>query len=997
MSFKQCENRRRENPLFRGMSWTNRLLFAAIAASVAFAYLTWNGSSDSAGTRNGTVLASAGGLPAMFLTGQADSVPSAAFQGAGISGKFLPGISVLRWRSREAGVAEAVIEYADARPVRPVGVDALSIRLTVLAGEDGLPVELQGFEKLVYPDLYPGIDLMYETAGAARLKTTFVVREGADPGLVRLRYANASRVRIQRSGQLVVEIGEEKLVEEAPFIFQQRGDQQILVSGGYNLMEDGTVGFEVGEFDRQLPLVIDPEVVFSTYIGGSGFEAATAVAVDPQRNTYVGGWTESPDLVTMNAFQPYLGGGVDAFVAKFNPLGQLIYCTFIGGRGEDRITGITVDWDGNAYATGWTTSSNFPKAAALQSSLAGGRDAFVLKLSASGSQLLFSTYWGGSHADLAQAITLDGSGNVVIAGYTSSWNFPRVHSPVGHSGGDDVFVARFSGSGVAIQSRLLGGIQNDRAMGVAVDPSGSVWLAGETASANFPLQSAIQSQLRGAMDAFVTKLSGDTTTILFSTYLGGSAGTMSLPERATSIVADRKGNAYVCGFTSSLDFPLANATQTVYGGGTFDAFVAVLDSNTLSLRLSTYVGGSGYDECAAIALDSAENIYVAGKTNSRNLHSIRAIQPQLRGDYDAFVVKLQVNTHALSAATYVGGTNSDSALAVALDGANHLCLAGVTLSTDLILRSAAQSYNLGGYGGFILKVAMDPPERVTAADSPVWLKDTNGNHGWDNPPYDEVFSFGEAGDRPVYGDWNGDGMQKIGVFRNGLWILDWNGNGAHDSEDRIFWYGVTGDIPVVGDWNGDGRSKVGVFRPNGLWTLDYNGNGLFEPSIDRIFWWGGTGDVPVVGDWNGDGRHKVGVFKSNGQWLLDYNGNGVWEPSTGDRVFWWGTAGDRPVIGDWNGDGRHKAGVFRSTGEWWLDYNGNGIWEPHNPDKIIWWGAHDDVPITGDWNGSGNTKIGIFRRGFWSLDFNGDGIHSPSFPDRVFWLGNINSSPLVGR
>ncbi|MFN7172998.1 MAG: SBBP repeat-containing protein, partial [Fimbriimonadaceae bacterium] len=914
--------------------------------SVAVAYFPWNGSSDSAGTRNGTVLASAGGLPAMFLTGQADSVPSAAFQGAGITGKFLPGKSVLRWRPREAGVAEAVIEYADARPVRPVGVDALSIRLTVLAGEDGLPVELQGFEKLVYRDLYPGIDLMYETAGTARLKTTFVVREGADPGLVRLRYANASRVRIQRSGQLVVEIGKEKLVEEAPFIFQQRGDQQILVSGGYNLMEDGTVGFEVGEFDRQLPLVIDPEIVFSTYIGGSGFEAATAVAVDPKRNTYVGGWTESPDLITMNAFQPYLGGGVDAFVAKFNPLGQLVYCTFIGGRGEDRITGITVDWDGNAYATGWTTSSNFPKAAALQSSLAGGRDAFVLKLSASGSQLLFSTYWGGSHADLAQAVTLDGSGNVVIAGYTSSWNFPRVHSAVGHSGGDDVFVARFSGSGVALQSRLLGGIQNDRAMGVAVDPSGFVWLTGETASANFPLQSAIQSQLRGAMDAFVTKLSGDTTTILFSTYLGGSAGTISLPERATSIVADREGNAYVCGFTGSLDFPLANAVQIQFGGGTFDAFVAKISGASHTLAYSTYLGGSGVDQANALELNTHAEVFVGGTTTSKNFPLQRPIQNHLAGEFDAFVVAYSESGQTIRFGTYLGGTSSDTGLAMARDGTDAVYLAGQTLSTDFPLTKAWQSVNLGSHGGFIAKLHVLRRDRIGVFTGGVWALDMNGNYRWDGDPPDANRVFGSPGDIHVYGDWNGDGRTTRGVYRSQeWWWLDVNGNDLWDPQhgDRLHSFGGGTDVPIVGDWTGDGVTKIGVFR-GGQWFLDLNGNGVWD-SGDRFCVFGGPGDTPVAGDWTGDGKSKIGVYRP-GQWLLDINNNCIWDPPH-DKLFYFGGGTDVPIVGDWTGDGKSKIGVYRG-GQWFLDRNANGYWDPPG-DLFAVFGVPSQRPASGKW------------------------------------------------
>jgi hypothetical protein len=272
-------------------------------------------------------------------------------------------------------------------------------------------------------------------------------------------------------------------------------------------------------------------------------------------------------------------------------------------------------------------------------------------------------------------------------------------------------------------------------------------------------------------------------------------------------------------------------------------------------------------------------------------------------------------------------------------------------------------------------------------------------------------SFSQPGDIPMVGDWNGDGSTKTGVFRNGLWILDYNGDGAVNLENpapqQVFRYtSEPGDIPVVGDWNGDGHTKTGVFR-NGLWILDYNGDGavnLENPTPQQVFRYTSTpGDIPVVGDWNGDGRTKTGVFR-NGLWILDYNGDGsvnLDNPSP-EQVFRYTSApGDIPVVGDWSGDGRTKTGVFRN-GLWILDYNGDGSVSLENPapqQVFRYTSAPGDIPVVGDWNGDGRTKTGVFRNGLWVLDYNADGkVDANPGPDRVIAFdGKAGDTPLVGR
>lgn len=244
----------------------------------------------------------------------------------------------------------------------------------------------------------------------------------------------------------------------------------------------------------------------------------------------------------------------------------------------------------------------------------------------------------------------------------------------------------------------------------------------------------------------------------------------------------------------------------------------------------------------------------------------------------------------------------------------------------------------------------------TGASGLTWALDMNGNCGWDSNA-DEVVSFGDSGDVAVVGDWNGDGRDKLGIFRRGVWALDYNGNGRWDGPmiDRVFQFGDAGDTPVVGNWSGTGGTKVGVVRatPGGdlVWVLDYNGNGQWDgPGVDRVLGFGIKGDMPIVGDWSGSGRAGIGIVRPVGNdlcWALDYNGNGAWDSGI-DRVFGFGNAGDQVVVGDWNGDGRDKAGIRRGA-TWAVDYNGSMAWEGQPSDRIYSFGDASDKPVVGKW------------------------------------------------
>jgi PKD repeat protein len=279
-----------------------------------------------------------------------------------------------------------------------------------------------------------------------------------------------------------------------------------------------------------------------------------------------------------------------------------------------------------------------------------------------------------------------------------------------------------------------------------------------------------------------------------------------------------------------------------------------------------------------------------------------------------------------------------------------------------------------------------------------WLLDYNGNYQWDGPSVDRTAWLGQALDNTTIGDWGGTGNGKIGVFRNGLWVIDYNGNYSWDgtSIDKAASLGQAGDIPVVGNWNGDGTGdKIGVFR-NGLWVIDYNGNYSWDgTSIDKAASLGQAGDIPVVGDWNGDGKKKIGFFR-NGFWLLDYNGNYQWDGPSVDKTGSLGQSGDIPVIGDWNGDGKDEIGVFRN-GLWVIDYNGNYGWDGTSIDRAASLGQAGDIPVIGDWNGDGKKKIGVFRNGLWVIDYNGNFGWDGTSIDKAASLGQAGDIPVIGK
>jgi hypothetical protein len=384
-------------------------------------------------------------------------------------------------------------------------------------------------------------------------------------------------------------------------------------------------------------------LIYSTYIGGGDDDWGYSIAVDSSGNAYVTGQTFSPNFPIRNPYQSTFHGsysGGDAFVTKLSSSGRrLIYSTYLGGGAHDSGRGIAVDSGGSAYVSGTTSSSDFPTLNPYQM-YQGGIDAFVTKLSNSGSSLIYSTYLGGGDDDAGLGIAIDGIGNTYVTGGTYSSNFPTLNPYQTFQGCWDVFVTKLSGSGISlIYSTYLGGEGDDCGYGIAVDGNGNAYVTGETSSSSFPTLNPFQTY-QSASDAFVTKLSSSGNSLIYSTYLG--AGSL---DQGRGIAVVGGGSAYVTGgtYSSSSDFPTLNPFQTHQESyfNTEDVFVTKLSSTGNSLIYSTYLGGESWDEGSCIAVDASGNAYVIGNTGSSNFPTLNPYQTyQNTWESDVFVTKL---------------------------------------------------------------------------------------------------------------------------------------------------------------------------------------------------------------------------------------------------------------------------------------------------------------------------------------------------------------------
>jgi hypothetical protein len=571
----------------------------------------------------------------------------------------------------------------------------------------GPNVSVPTYGRILYRGVHPGIDIeYYGTEGL--LEYDFTVAPGYDPAAIRIAFSSGSGISVSSDGDIRLPSRTGEFRQHAPRLYQESRNGTVAVKGEYIQTGPDEIGFRIGSYDRSQPLIIDPVISFSSFLGGSADDAITAMALDASGNIYVTGWTSSLDFPVVNARQGTFGGAVDVFVTKINAAGNaMLYSTYLGGRMEDRALGIAVDSSGAAVITGWTLSSDYPVVNAVRTVYGGNRDAFVTKLSPAGNSLVFSTFLGGTLQDAGNGVTLDRLGNVYVTGSTTSSDFPILNplQTVNH-GQQDAFVTKLDPSGALLYSTYLGGAADDIGNAIAVDNVGNAYVTGSTNSQNFPVASAFQSANAGGQDAFVAKINAAGSALAFSTYLGGSGGTVGQPEMGSAIALDGAGDIYVAGTTSSANFPIANAFQSSNRGGPMDGFVTKFNPSGSALLYSTYLGGSNADYVTSLATDTAGDAYVAGYTISADFPVSSPVQSAKSGLYNAFAVRLPPAGGAISFGTYLGGEASDAANAIAIDSTGNIYLAGQTLSYAFPSVLPIQVMNSGGYGGFLARIQM---------------------------------------------------------------------------------------------------------------------------------------------------------------------------------------------------------------------------------------------------------------------------------------------------
>jgi hypothetical protein len=603
-----------------------------------------------------------------------------------------------------------------------------------------------------YTAIYPGIDVVCRGDGD-RFEYDFLVGVGADPRQIALRFKGVDRLEIDSRGDLFVRAGVYETRHRRPRILQEIDGSTREVAGRFRLTASREVRFEVGEYDEAHALTIDPELTFSSYLGGRDDDSASALAVDGAGSVYLAGSTSSADFPTAQPIQPAIGtdkGVSVAFVAKFTADGsQLVFSTYLGGSRGSSARALAVDAAGNAYVGGTTSSTNFPTVNAFQPALAMGicggsgqynpqrpcSDAFIAKLDPSGSRLLYATYLGGSDDDGLSALAVDSNGSAYVAGSTQSKDLPTTDTALqrriapGACGGmppvtcEDGFVAKIDPTGSRlVYATYFGGTRWDSINAVATDSRGNAFIAGSTESLDLPLAYPAQGTLGGSNDGFVAKLNENASSLVYATYLGGSGS-----DYIGSLAVDAGGSAYVTGSTSSTDFPVVRAFQTQHADPGFcdDAFLAKLDPSGSSLAYSTYLGGKPDTKTQglcqggnAVAVDGMGGAVVVGYTTSPNFPVVDATQPDFAskkcigyyGDYceDGFVAQFAADGSSLTFATFLGGTQDDWATAVAVDKTGAIYVAGATYSNDFPVRGAFQS-TAGGTkdtsDAFVVKIA----------------------------------------------------------------------------------------------------------------------------------------------------------------------------------------------------------------------------------------------------------------------------------------------------
>jgi Beta-propeller repeat len=590
-----------------------------------------------------------------------------------------------------------------------------------------------------YKNVYPGIDLLYY-GSHRQLEYDFEIHAGADPQAIEFEIQGASQIELDSAQNLILKVGNDRLTFAAPVIYQVVHSQRVPVDGGYVLKHGTHVGFRVVSYDSSRPLVIDPVLIYSTYLGGSGTDNPQGIAVDSLGNAYVAGFTDSVDF-PLAVPGSLANGSPHVFVAKLDAAGSnLIFADYIGGSSQDYGYAIALDASNNVWLTGSTSSGDFPVVNPYQGSFPGTFNAFLTKLSSDGSSLLYSTYLGGNGADVPVGVALDATQDIIVGGYTSSTNFPVANAyqptaPANQGGmyGNYGFLTKFAPNGSSlIFSTYLGGSSNapsncggtpcwpsptNNVNGIALDGAGNIYAGGYTNTYDFPVTSGTfqmtNTTSQNALVGFLSKFSGSGS-LLYSTYFYET----SVPFTTINAVAvDSSGSAFVTGqAVSNTTFPLTTTSicdPAVYGFACSYGFVTKFDPTGSSLAYSTFLGPNNSAISRSIVLDANDDAYILSGSASSSYTTVNAIESYAGGN-EILLVELDPTGTSQLWATYLGGSLDEYPAGIAADANNNIYIVGSTDSTDLpVTPGASQKNDAGNTDAFLMKIGPAAAPAVT--------------------------------------------------------------------------------------------------------------------------------------------------------------------------------------------------------------------------------------------------------------------------------------------
>ena len=555
-------------------------------------------------------------------------------------------------------------------------------------------------QSVLYKDLYPSIDL--KICGTENTNEyEFIIHPGGETRDIMFAYEGCKTARFNGTGELVIESEHYKFHHKNPRCYSVSEDRKDPITVEFRQNGDESFGYTVADHDEGKTLVIRQEIsVSESGMGLGSCDMGNKIAVDSSGSVYVTGRTRSNDFPLRNSYSQNLAGEEDVFVAKINTDGtELVYSTYFGGTSCDYGKGIHIDSKGNVYVTGITNSDDFPTKNALFPKAVGGFDAFIIKLDASGREVVYSTFFGGSSDESGQGLISDPLGAVFVTGWTQSYDFPVKEALFDRlSGKRDAFVAKLDSSGSTLLfSTYLGGDSLDFAKGIAAGLSGTVWVTGYTGSSDFPVQKALYPTFSGKIDAFVTQLSSKGSDLIFSTYLGGGSC-----DIGNAISTDPAGSVYITGYTDSEDFPLKKGLDDTLSGKT-DAFVAKINATDKSLVYSTFLGGASDDAGCDVAVDSRGAAYITGYTYSKDFPNQNSWDKSFSGERDTFVTKINPEGSSLSYSVFFGGTSCDCGNGIAVDRSGSAYVTGYTRSDDFPTRNAFRQVLSGRDDAFVAK------------------------------------------------------------------------------------------------------------------------------------------------------------------------------------------------------------------------------------------------------------------------------------------------------